>query len=74
MENKKLRRIPQRGWLGGVCAGFAYFFGFPVWVLRLVWVLSLFWMGFGFFIYILLWIFMPTVKDVPVDYEEVTGD
>lgn len=70
MENKKLRRIPQKGWLGGVCAGFAYYFGFPAWVIRAGWALSILFMGFGFWFYILLWIFMPVISETPSDYAQ----
>lgn len=74
MENKKLRRIPEKGWIGGVCAGFAYYFELPVWIVRLVWTITFLGMGFGIWVYILFWIFMPRIKEVPADYDEVTGD
>jgi len=49
-KNKKLRRIPAKGWLGGVCAGFAYYFSVPVWAVRLAWTLAIF-AGMGFIFY-----------------------
>jgi len=69
---KKLRRIPENGWFGGICAGFAYYFELPVWVVRLVWAITFLGMGFGVWVYILIWIFMPRIKEVPTDYDEVT--
>lgn len=67
---KKLRRIPSKGWIAGICAGFAYYFETPVWVVRLIWTAAVFLgMGSGLFLYILLWIFMPKAE-APEDYDE----
>ncbi|KKQ21797.1 MAG: Phage shock protein C [Candidatus Wolfebacteria bacterium GW2011_GWC1_37_10] len=67
-----MRRIPAKGWLGGVCAGFAYYFSVPVWAVRLAWTLAIFaGMGFGLLFYILFWIFMPKIE-APSDYSEAT--
>jgi phage shock protein PspC (stress-responsive transcriptional regulator) len=68
---QRFRRIPERGWLGGVCAGIAYRLEAPTWLIRLLWAL-LFGYGFLFTLYILLWIFMPKRDDVPEDYDKVT--
>lgn len=71
---KKLKRIPEKGWIGGVCSGFAYHFGTPVWVVRLIWVVATLGMGAGFWLYILFWIFMPAVSETPSDYTKRVGD
>ena len=64
-----LRRIRQKGWLGGVCAGVGYWLGVPTWIVRLAWTLSILLMGFGLLLYVLLWIFMPAWDPVPADYD-----
>jgi phage shock protein PspC (stress-responsive transcriptional regulator) len=68
-----LRRIKAKGWVGGVCAGFAYWLGVPAWIVRLVWTLLVLVFGFGFLLYILLWIFMPVWEPAPVDYDVRAG-
>ncbi|MBI5306549.1 PspC domain-containing protein [Candidatus Wolfebacteria bacterium] len=70
--NKKLRIIPEEGWLGGVCAGFAYYLGLPIWIVRMLWVLLSFWMGWGIILYILFWIFIPETEKTPEDYHKIT--
>jgi phage shock protein PspC (stress-responsive transcriptional regulator) len=70
---RKLRKVPDKKWIGGVCAGVAYWAALPAWVVRLVLTLSVLFMGFGFLLYILLWIFMPAWDQTPEDYEAVAG-
>ena len=36
--DSRLVRIPQRQTIGGVCAGFAYKFGIPPWLVQALWV------------------------------------
>jgi len=61
--------------LGGVCAGAAYALGWPVWLVRLLW-LSAAMLSDGYFswVYILLWIFLPSWDKTPEDFDKVTGD
>lgn len=70
-----LRRYPDDGWLGGICAGLAYRLGWAPWIIRLILVLLLL-IPIGdiplVLIYILLWIFMPE-GSTPDDYEDRTG-
>ena len=48
--------------LGGVCSGFAHYFGIdPLW-LRLGFVVAFFFFGTGLLLYIVLWIIMPEAK------------
>jgi len=70
---RKLRKVPDRGWIGGVCAGIAYWLGIPAWVVRLVLTLAVAGFGFGVVLYLLLWIFMPAWEATPSDYDAVAG-
>lgn len=72
--SRKLRKVSDESWVGGVCAGIAYYLGCPTWIVRLVWFLAVFVYGFGGSAYILLWIFLPEWDSTPQDYQEVTGD
>jgi len=76
--------IPEKGWLGGVLAGIAYYIGFPLWLLRLLFVLAVIWLdetkkggdsisGFLIVAYVLLWIFMPSIDFIPADFITRTG-
>lgn len=70
---RKLRRITWNNWIGGVCAGFAYWIGVPTWLVRLVWTATVFFYGVGVIPYVLLWIFVPTWDSDPEDYDDVSG-
>ena len=73
---KKLRRVSDAeiSWLGGVCAGVAYWLKIHTWIVRLVWFLVAFFYGFGLGLYIILWVFMPKWKETPEDYYKVAED
>lgn len=66
---ERLVKIKQKGILGGVCAGFAYWLGWPTWILRVL----TFLVGPGALVYIVLWIFMPAADELPADYDERTS-
>lgn len=74
LENiKNLKRIPEKGIIGGVAAGIAYFFGWPLWLVRLTMaVLILGGLHFMPVLYILMWIFVPKIEKVPEDFDAVT--
>jgi len=72
-ELKKLRRIREKGWVGGVCAGVAYRLGVPTWAVRMGLFLSAVFYGFGLGAYILLWIFVPGTDELPGDFEKRAG-
>lgn len=56
---RRLYRDPDNSVLGGVCGGLGAYFGIdPVW-LRIAFVLLLILHGFGFIVYIILWIVIP---------------
>ena len=58
-EMSKLRRSRTDRWLGGVCGGLGRVSGVESWVWRLVFALCVMFAGFGIFIYLLMWIFIP---------------
>lgn len=62
MDIKKLHRIKgDKAILGGVCAGISCFLNSPSWAVRLAAILIFFGsMGFAIFIYLLLWVILPT--------------
>ena len=70
---RRLRKVEERKWIGGVCAGVAYWLGVPAWLVRLVLTLSVVGFGFGVLLYLLLWIFMPEWEATPADYDAVAG-
>lgn len=63
--NRKLARSKTDKMLGGVCGGFAEYFGWPSWVVRFVYVVvSILSAAFpGILIYLLLWLLMPLKQD-----------
>jgi phage shock protein PspC (stress-responsive transcriptional regulator) len=67
----KLKRITGRAWIGGVCAGVAYWLGLPTWILRMVWAMMALCYGLGIVSYIVLWIFMPRWENDPSDYGRI---
>ncbi len=71
--SRKLVRILPKKKLGGVCAGFAYWLGWPTWVVRAAWVVLTLSVGTGLVAYIVLWIFMPATNELPPDYDERTS-
>jgi len=71
---RKLRKIPDQKWVGGVAAGVAYWLGMPAWLVRLLWTILVLAYGVGLFFYILLCIFMPTWgPGEPHDFQSVSG-
>ena len=59
--NKRLFREPDDKMIGGVSSGIGAYLGIdPVWI-RLFFVVGLF-MGFGFLLYLILWIIIPEAK------------
>ncbi len=46
-------------WIAGVCGGLALPSGLASWVWRLIFVLLVCFGGFGFLVYLLLWVFVP---------------
>lgn len=71
---RRLRRVRDKEWIGGVCAGFGYWLGIPAWVIRLVLVIATFSFAIPAIIYLLLWWLMPAWSETPDNYEKVTGE
>ncbi|MCF8408222.1 MAG: PspC domain-containing protein [Crocinitomicaceae bacterium] len=59
---KRLFRDKDKAILGGVCAGFANYFGIDVVIIRALIVLITLFAGFGIPLYIILWIITPKAK------------
>lgn len=69
----RLVRIPQRKTIAGVCAGFAYKFGAPIWIVQTLWVVVAIGLSGTLLIaYVVLWIMMPKASEVPDDYKTRT--
>jgi signal transduction histidine kinase len=60
---RRLRRYPDRGLLGGVCAGLADHFGVPVLVVRLLTAMFVAVGGIGVAIYALAWALVPVAPE-----------
>lgn len=75
MSNSNLRRVEGFQWIGGVCAGIAYYLKVQTWLIRMVWVLVTllgdYNIGISIVVYLLLWIFMPVWEDTPKDYQKI---
>ena len=59
--NKRIFRNPDDRIVGGVASGLAAYFGMDALWIRLFFVIAFF-IGFGFLLYIILWIVMPEAK------------
>ncbi len=74
-KNNKIRfvRISEKGVVGGVCAGVAYYFGINVIIVRIVWTVAILGFGAGVIAYIVCWVLMPDSTYIPADYNKRTG-
>ena len=61
----RLQRDTQHKVIGGVCSGLANYFGIDVTLIRVLFAVALLAFSSGFWIYVLLWIVMPTAKVMP---------
>ena len=57
---KKLQRDMQHKVIGGVCSGLANYFGIDAALIRLLFAIAFFFFSSGFWIYVILWIVMPS--------------
>ncbi|WP_040158026.1 ATP-binding protein [Nigerium massiliense] len=60
-----LVRVPERGWLGGVCAGLAGHLGMPATLVRLIFALLASWRLVGVLAYLALWLALPRERSQP---------
>lgn len=58
---KRMYRDVDNGMLGGLASGFAAYLGIDPVIVRIIFVIFLF-MGFGFILYVILWIIIPSAK------------
>jgi len=64
--------IPDTGWIGGVCAGFAYYTKTPTWAWRTgTVVVTVFSDGLAIVPYVAIWFLAPHMDGVPDDYGAV---
>ena len=64
--NKRLTRDTKNAILGGVCGGFANYFGVDPVLIRLAFILMVVLNGFGLVAYVVGWVIMPRAdKDAP---------
>lgn len=61
----KLRRNKIDGVFGGVCSGLGDYLGIDHTIMRILFVLSVLFLGIPFFVYFILWIFIPSDKRAP---------
>jgi len=61
-SSKKLYRDTENAYIGGVSSGLAHYFGIDSLWVRLAWVALFLIGGTGIFVYILLWILMPSAE------------
>ena len=61
-SEKRLFRDTENATIAGICAGIANFFHIDVVIVRAIFVVFLLFAGFGFPLYIILWIIIPRAK------------
>ena len=69
MASNKFYRDSKNKVIGGVCSGLANDFNLDVALLRVIFVLACLFASFGFWLYIILWIFIP-IEDQQTVYNE----
>lgn len=60
--SKKLYRDPDDNLLGGVCSSIGHYFGIDKIWFRAAFLIAFFGFGFGFLLYLILWIIIPSAK------------
>jgi len=74
-RSKKLYRDGDDKFLGGVSSGLAHYFNIDVIWVRLAWLVATFGFGFGFILYLILWILLPqantTAEKLEMEGEDV---
>jgi phage shock protein PspC (stress-responsive transcriptional regulator) len=59
---RRVYRDTDKSVIGGVCSGISHYFGWDPLVVRLILLVLFLGMGFGFLLYIILWIIIPAAK------------
>jgi phage shock protein C len=60
---QRLTKSKTDKWIGGVCGGIGEHTSIPTWVWRFIFSVLFLFFGTGFFLYILLWVFMPEKEE-----------
>jgi phage shock protein PspC (stress-responsive transcriptional regulator) len=71
-RSRRMYRDSEDKPVGGVCSGMAYYFNTDPLLIRILFVIALF-MGFGFLLYIILWIILPVAQTPDQISEMKTG-
>ena len=70
---KRLYRNSDHSYIAGVCSGLGEYFGTDPIVIRIIFLALLFFDGFGFLLYLILWIAVPRAK-TPMQKLEMKGE
>lgn len=62
-HEKRLFRDEENAMIGGVCAGLANYFNMDISIIRIIFVATFLFAGFGFPLYIILWIAVPRARN-----------
>lgn len=71
-RHRRMYRDPDDKPIGGVCSGLAYYFNTDPLLIRILFVVALF-VGFGFLLYVVLWIALPMAQTPEQVREMKTG-
>jgi phage shock protein PspC (stress-responsive transcriptional regulator) len=71
---KRMYRSTRERVIGGVCAGFAEYFGLDPALVRILFLALLFFGGMGFLVYILAWIIVPKNPDLTEEIPVITPE
>jgi phage shock protein PspC (stress-responsive transcriptional regulator) len=69
VQANQLRRDKRNKRIGGVCAGFARYFGVDIVLMRVLWLVIAFATGVGFLVYLAAWVAIPSDGGYPGGYE-----
>ncbi len=79
-KEKKLYRDMENASIAGVCSGLSAYFNIDLIIVRIIFILLLFGGGFGFPLYVILWVVLPTanshidrlrMRGIPITVESV---
>lgn len=70
----RLTRSNKGKEIGGVCAGIANYFNLDVSVVRIVFLVAWLMAGFGFMLYIILWLVLPSEDSVAREQEDIVQE
>ncbi len=74
-KNKKLYRSEDNQMIGGVCGGIGEYFEIDPTVVRVLYILlSMTTIGFGIFMYLILWIVIPSKSSITKDSDDVVKE